>query len=370
MPSPVAYIDLGAVRTNIGVTQARLPKTVKLLFVVKSDGYGHGLVEMARAGQAAGVDYLGVVTVDEGVELRAHGIDIPILILAPILPTEIHRAVAAGLTLSISDGSCVPALATAAGERRVAVHIKVDTGMGRFGAAPAAVPALIERLGQEPALHVEGIFTQLSSADSTNPAGRAYTNRQIETFMRLLDTLQQRSLLPPLRHIGNSAGLIQYPERVTAPPLNMVRIGTLVYGYPEVRADWTGAIQRVARFAAPVVAIREMRMGEFAGYNRSYQAEAPRRIAVIAAGYGTGIPPQLAGRGRVWIRGGLAPIVGNIYLDHTMIDVTDIDPVEVGDAAEIFGPHLPADRVAGWAGLRVCELLVPALMQARRRVYR
>ena len=250
------------------------------------------------------------------------------------------------------------------------MHVKVDTGMGRFGAQPDAVPALISRLNRVSGLRVDGIFTHLSSADSLDPSARAYTEAQIDAFVAVLRTLARASLLPPIRHIANSAGVIQYAPRVATAPFNMVRIGTLIYGYPEVTAAWTRDIRPVARLTAPVIAIRTLTRGKYAGYARSYRAAGVRRIAVIAAGYGTGIPPGLAPRGHVWIRGQLAPIVGNIYLDHTMIDVTGIDAVRIGDTAEIFGPHLPADRAAAWAGLRVCELLVPALMQARRRVYR
>ncbi len=372
MPGSIAWIDIDAIRANIDVVRRRTPDEVKLLFVVKSDGYGHGLVEMARVGETAGVDYLGVVSVDEGAELRRHGIGLPILILAPILSTEVSRAIASKLTVSVADIPSAAQLATAAKDQGTCapVHVKVDTGMGRFGVDPADVPALLRRLAQEPALRVEGIFTQLSSADSLSPAARAYTEMQIKTFANLVHSLAHQSLLPPLCHIGNSAGFIQYPRQVASAPFNMVRIGTLIYGYPEITAPWTNVIRRAARLTAPIVAIRTIGAGGVAGYNRSYQATGPRRVAIIAAGYGTGVPPQLAGHGSVWVQEKLAPIVGNVYLDHTMIDVTDIPSATVGDDVEIFGPHLPADRVAEWAGLRVCELLVPALTQARQRVYR
>ncbi len=372
MPGSVAVIDLAVVRANISLIRQRLPNGIQLLFVVKSDGYGHGIVPMAQVGVDSGVDSLGVVTVDEGIELRRHGIKLPILLLAPILPAEAERAVTTDLTVSISDWRTAALLAAAARRRgkQATVHVKVDTGMGRFGVVPTAVPAILARLDHEPGLHVEGIFTQLSSAASTTAGAREYTEAQIDTFMSLIHALAHDSLLPAVRHIANSAGFIQYPQRVTAAPLNMVRIGTLIYGYPEVAAAWTGNIRPPAQLTAPVIAIRTLERGKFVGYGRNYQAADVRRVAVIAAGYGTGVPPGLAARGHVWIRGQLAPIVGTVYLDHTMIDVTAIDAVRVGDVAEIFGPHLPADRAAAWADLRVCELLVPALTQARRHVYR
>lgn len=371
MPGPTAWIDLARLRANIAVVRERLPEGVKILFVVKSDAYGHGLVPLARAGIQAGIDRLGIVTVKEGERLRADGIDLPMLLLGPILPREIPRAVALGLTIPVSDHRFGERLVREAKrlQARPSVHIKVDTGMGRFGIAAGEAVELVEKLSREPALYVEGIYTHLSSADSPDPEARAYTLRQIGVFTNLLHTLERRSLLPPLRHIANSAGFIQYQEDVTAPPLNMVRIGTLFYGYPEVDAPWVSEVEPVARLTAPVVALRAVKEGEFVGYARSYRASTPRNVAVIAAGYGTGLPPRLADQGHVWVRGRLAPVVGRIYLDHTVIDVTEVDGVSIGDEVEIIGPHVPADRLAEGIGLEVCELLVPALSEAERRVY-
>jgi len=371
MPGSTAHIDLAALKANIALVRARVPTNVKILFVVKADGYGHGGSAVARAGEEAGVDYLGVVTVDEGEMLRARGIKLPILLLGPILPAEIPRALRLRITIPVYDSRFADHLAWTALRLGItaSVHVKVDTGMGRFGVALKDASRLFDHLTGKPSLRVEGVFTQLSSADSTDQEDRAYTKKQIQLFQGLLKQLSQRSLLPPLRHIGNSAGLIQYQGLVTAPPLNMVRIGTLFYGYPEVPAAWVKEIRPVARLTASVVTARTIDAGSFIGYARSYRAAAPRRVAVIGVGYGSGIPPQLANRGKLWIRGRLAPIVGRIYLDHTMIDVTEIDGVSLGDEVEIFGPHLPADWLASQAGLKVCELLVPALKAAEKRVH-
>ncbi len=371
MPGTTAWIDLARLQANIALVRKRLPNGVKILFVVKSDAYGHGIVPTARAGIQAGIDHLGVVTVEEGERLRASGIDIPILLLGPILPEEIPRAIELRLTIQVSDRYFAVRLAQEAERLRIrpSVHVKVDTGMGRFGIAVGEALGLVEELTREPALRVEGIYTHFSSADSLDPEDRAYTLRQIEIFTELLYTLKRRSLLPPLCHIANSAGFIQYQEDVTIPPLNMVRIGTLFYGYPEVDAPWVSGIKPVARLTAPVVALRAVKEGEFVGYARSYRASTSRRVAVIAAGYGTGLPPGLADHGNVWVRGRLTPVVGRIYLDHAVIDVTEVDGVSIGDEVEIIGPHVPADRLAAMIGLEVCELLVPALNGAEKRVY-
>jgi len=372
MPGPIARIDLARLRDNITAVRARLRPGIELMFVVKSDAYGHGLVPVAQAGLAAGVDRLGVVTVEEGSRLRAAGIVVPILLLGPILPEEIPRAVSLELEIPVSDSGFAARIAAAGRRSRVrpAVQVKVDTGMRRFGVRIERAEGLVEELSCNPDLRVVGIYTHLSSAESRDPAARAYTLGQIESFTALLHSLERRGLLPPFRHIANSAGFIQYQEAVTTYPFNMVRIGTLIYGYPEVEAPWTAAIRPVAHLTAPVVALREVGSGSPLGYSRRYRASSQRRVAVIAAGYGTGIPPCAADGGGVWIRGGFAPILGGVYLDHTMVDVTGIAGVEIGDEAEIIGPHIPADRFAARIGLHVCEFLVPALAGAERRFYR
>lgn len=371
MPQTIARIDLSALAENMEYVCNRLPQQVKVLFAVKSDGYGHGIEAVSRTAEEVGIDYLGANTVEEGEKIRSAGVKLPILLLGPILPREINTALEFDLTPSISDIESARLVSRNARrmKKRANVQINVDTGMGRFGVRPERALPLFEQLRKLDDINVEGVFSHLSSAEADTPMARAHSLLQIEQFNSLLALLDAAGTLPSLRHIGNSAGVIQFPERVFSTPLNMVRIGTLFYGYPEVKRPWTGSIRPIATLTAQVIFLKDLSTGDCIGYDCTYRASRAQRVATISIGYGSGLPPGLSNRGRVWLRGGYAPIVGRICLDHTIIDVTDMPAVAIGDTAEVFGPHQPADRLTEVAGLSVCQLLVPALQAATDRRY-
>jgi len=365
MSTSCALVNLGTLAGNIERVRACLPQGLKLLLAAKSDAYGHGVEAVARLAQEVGVDWLGVATVEEGKRVRAAGVSLPVLLLGPALPDEVRKALALDLALPVFDLETARAVdrAAAALRKKARVHVLVDTGMGRFGLPPEDAPALLARLRRLAHLEVEGILSHLAAADSELPEDRAFTQGQIESFKKLVQELPDR-LRPPLCHIGNSAGLIQYKDLVTAPPFTMIRIGTLLYGYLAVRRPSAELVRPAATLTARVLALKGLAPGGSIGYGRTYRVPRPMQVAVIAMGYGQGLSPRLSGRGVVWIRGRLAPVVGKICLDHTIVDVTGLEGLRPGEEVEIFGPHLPADQLAERAGLGVCELLVPALRGA------
>jgi len=363
VPHAIAGIDHAALQRNIAMVRRRLAPGVKILLAVKSDAYGHGLEPVCRVAEAAGIDALGTTTVDEAIRVRDAGVGVPVLLLNPIHRSEVWQVLEYGLTASIGEPAVVRALAGEARARNAVarVHVNVDTGMRRFGLAQEAALTLLEDLRDEPGIRVEGIFTHLTSAIGTTPEDRERTDKQLTAFLAVLHALGERGLLPPLRHVANSAGLIGFEDETTGADLNMVRLGTLLYGYPEVPAAWTQAIEPVARLVTWIAALHDLGPGETAGYGGSFRAEDERRIAILPIGYGTGIPPRFSPGGAVLVNGALAPAVGVVGLDHLAIDVTGIAGVALGDEVEVFGPGLPADRAAARIGLPVCELLVPAL---------
>lgn len=371
MSYSLAKINLTALTHNIETVKEHLPKGVKILFAVKSDAYGHGIEQVSHIAQEMGISYLGTSTVEEGARIRNAGVTLPILVLNPVFPSEIEAALDLDLDLSISGLVFAKVLAQMAKCRgKVArVQVSVDTGMQRFGIASEEVLPLFEGLHDLPSLRVEGLLSHLATAVSGSPENRDYANTQLSRFEVLLDDLRKHDLLPLLRHIGNSAGTIRYETRVTTGDMNMVRLGTLLYGYPEVTRPWTEAIEPVATLTTRVVALRELVPGDYVGYCRTYRASRTQQIAILPIGYGTGIPPQLANCGKVVVKERYAPVIGTIGLDHTAIDITGIKGVVLGEEVEVFGPHLPADRLAKMADLAVCELLVPALQQTGKRVF-
>jgi alanine racemase len=368
VPHALARIDHAAIEKNIAIVRDRLPSGVKILFAVKSDAYGHGLEPVCRVAEAAGIDVLGTTTVEEGIRVRETGVELPILLLNPIHVSQAWEVLEYGLTPSVGEPEVVQALAQEARARGTiaTVHVNVDTGMRRFGLEGSAAVSLLEMLRAEPGVTVEGVFTHLASAIPTKPEDLEQTREQLATFRAFLGRLRERGLLPPLRHAANSAGVIGYGASAADDELNMVRLGTLLYGYPEIAQSWTRAIVPVARLVTWIAALQDLAPGDTGGYRRSIRAPEGRRIAILPIGYGTGIPPRFSSGGTVLVRGALAPVVGEIGLDHLAIDVTAIGGVDLGEEVEVFGPNLPADQAAARIGLPVCQLLVPALRGAVR----
>jgi len=371
MTSSLARVDLATLAKNIEQIRAHLPQGLKVLFAVKSNGYGHGIEAVSHTAEEAGIEYLGVATVEEGASIRQAGVKLPILLLGPVLHSEVRVALDLDLTFQVSDLEFAEFISLLAKQmkKKVRVQVNVDTGMRRFGVLSENAILLLTQLSRLPALNIEGVFSHLVTADSELPENQSYTLKQIDHFESLLAELDQANLLPPLRHIGNSAGLIQYTDKVTSQRMNMVRIGTLFYGYLEVERPWAAQVKPVATLTARVIGLKELFPGDYVGYGRTYKASRQQLIATLSIGYGSGLAPPLSNRGQVWLKGKYAPVIGKICLDHTFVDVTDIAGVSVGDEVEVFGFHLPADHLAEMAGLPVCEVLVPALRGVADRVY-
>lgn len=366
-----ARVDLNQLRTNVRTVQAHIGDT-RLLVPVKGDGYGHGAVETARTIEALGVDYLGVANLYEAVELRDAGIPAPVLILSASHPHHAESLVEADVSVTVSTYELARALERAAAEREatVTVHVKVDTGMGRNGALANEALEFVRFLRTEcPHLNIEGVFSHFSVSFSEKPDDQAYTRRQIETFNRVLDELDANGLLPPLRHIANSSGLIQYEAEVTSGHYNMVRTGILTYGYPEVRRPWTDPVQPVMNLVTWVVSLKELPSGSDIGYGRRYTTSSTERIATLSIGYADGLPPGLANNGDVLIHGQRAPIVGGVSMDQVTVNVSDIDGVAVGDEAIIMNGHQPANVIAERLHTGFTEVILTGLSRRVARVY-
>jgi len=231
-----ALIDLEQLACNIRTTQARLG-ACHLLFPVKANAYGHGAPALARLAQALEVDYFGVANLAEALELREAGIHKPILIFSASRLSHIPHLVAADVDVTVSSQAFASALDTEAQRKgkRVRVQIKIDTGMGRNGIWWEEAQALARVVSECPQLEFVGIFTHFSTSYSDTPDDQRFTRGQIDAFNKLLDAIKADGILPPLRHIANSSGLIQYESDVTGGYFNMVRPGILLYGEPEMR---------------------------------------------------------------------------------------------------------------------------------------
>ena len=347
-----AEVDLDAVARNVCLLK-RQANGAALMAVVKANAYGHGAVALARAALAAGADRLGVICVDEGEQLRRAGIGAPILVMGHTPATDAARLVDLALTATVASRETAEALARAAAQRgrRLAVHLKVDTGLNRYGLTPAEALAVADWLRDVPSLEVEGLFTHFASADE---ADKGYTLDQHARFQRVAEELDWI----PVRHVSNTASLLDMPEL----SLEMVRPGLGIYGlYPsgEVRQD-LGLVPALS-LKSRIARLTALAPGDPVSYGRTWRADRPSLIGLVMCGYADGLPRVLSNRGSVLVRGQRVPIVGRVCMDMCMIDVTDVPNVAAGDEAVLIGgqgeEQIGADEVADLAGTASYEIL-------------
>lgn len=342
-----AEVDLDAIRHNIIEMKKHIRPETKLLAVIKADAYGHGAVAVAKALEDLS-DYYGVAHVSEAEELRAYGIQKPLLILGYCDPEEFRDLIEQDITVTIfrlEDASRLSELAVEM-KHWVKVHIKIDTGMNRIGfpCTSEAVEA-IKKIVNLPGLKVEGIFTHFAKADERD---KTPLKQQSDQFRKLLDTLEQEGVTFDLRHAANSAAIMEAGDL----DLDMVRSGISTYGlYP------SDAVDKAATDLIPAMSLRSyvtqvktVPAGMGVGYGWTYTTSRETRIATIPVGYADGYRRALSNRGRVLIHGVSAPVIGRVCMDQMMVDVTHIPHVKTGDVVTLFGRDgnlfLPVEELA------------------------
>ena len=362
-PVTWAEISLGAYAHNIRELKRITRPPARLMAVVKANGYGHGAVEVAREALHNGALYLGVARINEAIPLREAGLSAPILIfgysppaLAPILiDYELTQTV-----YSLSTASAFSEYATRKG-KKINVHLKVDSGMGRLGflleainTIPSDIPVNnavreIEAITRLAGLTVEGIFTHFATADS---ADKSYANLQLDRFMDFLNRLQKEGLEPPLRHAANSGALIDMPDS----HLDMVRPGIATYGlHPsdEVNKS-TVDLKPVMALKSKIIHLKKVAPGFNISYGITYQTKNHTTIATIPVGYADGFSRLLSSRGYMLVHGQRVPIVGRVCMDLTMLDVGGISGVALEDEVVVFGKQgeeaITADEIAASMG--------------------
>ena len=373
--------NLEAIRKYVNPPHEKRKAPRKILSIVKGNGYGHGGPEVAKALEKAGSDWFGVTCTDEGIAVRQNGVRNPILVLTSFVPGEESRLVEHDLTAVIHRCEQLELLNRAAarrgGKKRVPFHLKIDTGMNRLGVSSTDMDCFGRQLGKCKQLQLTGIFSHFASSEVfTDTAVGQQTREQEERFYSALERLRALGIDPGLVHLANSAAIVTRPETWA----DMVRPGAILYGYhpgydpPEKReeAEARLPLKPVMSLRSRIISIRTVPTGGGVGYNATFVAKRPSRIGVLAAGYGDGIHRSLGNRGNVLLRGKLAPIVGIISMDVTMIDLTDIEGAEIGDVATIHGTDgtqsLPANQVARSIGTVTSDLLC-AVSQRVPRLY-
>lgn len=330
-----AEISLEAIGHNIREVKKRLPEGVKLLGVVKANAYGHGAVPVASYLENQ-VDYFATATIEEAVELRENGISAPILILGYVSPSQYGDLVEYDITQTIDSYAQALALEKEAARqnRKAKAHLAVDTGMTRIGFQVTEHDAdEAAKIADLPHIELEGMFTHFSCADQED---KTYCSMQMEKYDKMTALLAERGVTVPLRHICNSAGIMEFDDH----RFEMVRSGIITYGiYPseEVKKERLDLIPALS-WKSHVIHVKEVGPGIGVSYGATYVTEKPMtRIATVSAGYADGYPRALSNQGCVLIHGKKAPIIGRICMDQMMVDVTDIPDVQVEDVVTLVG---------------------------------
>ena len=352
-------IDLDAVEQNARTVRSVVGPGVLICGVIKSHGYGLDSRRIADVLLKNGVDWLAVAIPDEGLRLRRAGVQAPILALGSTLPEEADKVVAHDMIQVLSSLPLARALAEEAARRgrRVRVHLKVDTGMGRLGLAPDAVLDFAREVARLPMLEIEGLMTHFPAAD--DPEQDEFTREQIRVFLRAAEALDAAGFEIRYGHAANSIGLLRFPEA----RLDMVRPGLALYGMWSAEGIVPDApeLMPVASLVTKISYLKKVRPGTAIGYSRTFTAERESLIATLPLGYVDGIFRSLSNKGLALVRGQRVPIVGRVCMDQTMIDVTEVPGVEVGDEVVLFGVQgdaaLPIAEVAELAGTIPYEIL-------------
>ena len=300
--------------------------------VVKDEAYGHGAVDAARIALEEGAWGCGLSTLEEAMTLRDAGITAPLLLLGERQEAELEWCVAHDLTVCVNEPHIVRALARLAAEfeKRVPVHLKINTGLSRYGVRWDAAPPLVEQIVAEKSLSLEGVMTHFAQSDETD---KTFANLQIARFDEVIRALEQKGISVPLKHLCNSGGLLDLPHAHR----DLVRVGILIHGiFPSQVCRRIPGIEPVMSVKAKIAAIQTVRPGESVGYAMRYTATSERRIAVLPIGYGDGFP-RVRNEGGALIHGRRAPLIGGVAMDAITVDITDIPQAQMWDEAVLMG---------------------------------
>jgi alanine racemase len=326
-----AEIDLQALAFNFQTIRALLPKSVRIMAVVKANAYGHGAVAISRKLESLGADYLAVAFLEEGLELRSAGIHLPVLLLNGFWAGQEEQVVRNGFTATVWEGSMVKGLGTAGKQLRMKarIHFKIDTGMSRLGVTDKQAVKMLQSYRDSRWTEVEGIFTHLACSDISESRE---TRAQLEMFHRIKEMLAIQGTSFSWNHTANSAGILLYPEAW----FDGVRPGLLLYGINPQDAHQV-PLRPVLSLKTHILQLKRIKKGTSVGYGASYRVQRSSLIAVLPVGYADGYDRLLSNRGTVLLRGQRVPIAGRISMDLTVIDVTGVNSPQVGDEVVLIG---------------------------------
>jgi alanine racemase len=330
-----AVIHLDHIRTNLLAIRQAVGPDRKILIAVKANAYGHGAVAVSRLAEAAGIDWLGVATVPEGLQLREAGIRLPILKLSPAFPEEMTAAVRGGITLAVCDPANAEALQAVceAMGTETPVHLVIDTGMSRIGAQPADAAGVAAFLAERcPRLRIQGVFTHLPVSDAADPT---YTRAQVQRFRDAVAEVEARlGRKIEVVHCSNSGAVLGHPDA----RLDLVRPGIMIYGfYPDAGTPRSIPLLPGLSFRTRVSFLKRIKAGTQVGYGLTWATARDTWLATLPVGYADGFNRLFSNRGRVLVGGRSYPVVGRVCMDQCMVDLGPETTVQVGDPVVLIG---------------------------------
>jgi alanine racemase len=326
-------VNLDAIAQNVKNIKKLIGEKKELMAVVKGNAYGHDILEVSPVVLENGATRLAVARLEEAIFLRKAGITVPILVLGLTLKQQAEFLVSYDITPAVCEFEMIEKLSESAVQmnKMTKIHLKVDTGMGRIGIFPYDVFRFIKRIKALKNVEIEGIFTHFSVADEKD---KFYTEEQFRKFIEILTILEKEGIKIPIKHVGNSATLLDLPHMW----LDMVRPGLAIYGlYPSKEVKKTINLIPAQQFKTKIVFIKELPLGESISYGRTYITKRRMRVASLPVGYADGYNRLLSNQGEVLVRGQRVPIIGRVCMDHCMIDVTNLTQVEIGDEVVLWG---------------------------------
>jgi alanine racemase len=334
MRSTFAEIDLRAFERNIEALAAKLQDGTRLIALLKADAYGHGAVELALRCKPEKVAMIGLALLEEALELRRAGITLPLLVLGALSEAQVRIAIDNDVTLGVPGPESLANVARVARDRDIAVHLKLDSGMGRMGIAESELPAVIELLRATPRLRLEALYTHFAVASDPN---HPLTAQQLAQYDKMLKILAEGGIRAPRHHAANSAATVR---GIT--PGDYVRAGIALLGAAPLDTELT-RLEPLMRWRTQIVRLNELPPNHAIGYGATFYTKRASRIATLPMGYADGYDRHLSNRGEVLVRGKRAPVVGRVSMDLVTIDVTDIEGVEVGDEVILLGQQAGED---------------------------
>ena len=330
-------VHLANIRANIEGIRQKVGADRKILIAVKANAYGHGAVEVSRMAEQIGVDYLGIATVPEGIQLRQAGIHLPILKFGPTFQEEIESALINDITLPICDieSAIQTQIISESLGKKSPVHLKIDTGMGRVGVSVENATDLAVFIEDKcKALYLEGVFTHLPVSDSSD---QTFTREQVRRFQKCVDDIQQRiNRKVSLSHCANSGAVLGHPDAW----MDMVRPGIMIYGYyPDKSTPKTIELKPGMSFLTRVSFLKKVEKGTSIGYGRTWFAQEDTWIATIPVGYADGFNRLFSNKGRVLINGRSYPVVGRVCMDQSMVNLGPQTDVKIGDTVTLMGKN-------------------------------